>query len=251
MLNLMGGQSNTSQGGLIRTERTQIGDNLFVDVVLSRESALESEVTENPVEDGFIIADHVRRRPLSLSMECIFTPTPVSFDAKGVPSFRMNSVANEIMRIYKAGDPVTIKTPDAIYKDMVMLTSPLVRSVQNGLCYRMQMTFKHVRIVNQRKEDIPADGTTEEAAGKAGATETDSGMAQKTDIGTGMKMRPSGGATPELSTSGVDRSHAGEFQTGNEMTANTAAIGIAVCLLGSGDSLWGAMDTGWKVKQSW
>ena len=40
MLNLMGGQSNTSQGGLIRTERTQIGNNLFVDVVLSRESSL-------------------------------------------------------------------------------------------------------------------------------------------------------------------------------------------------------------------
>ena len=71
------------------------------------------------------------------------------------------------------------------------------------------------------------------------------------DIGTGMKMRPSGGASPELSTSGIDRSHAGDFQTGNEMTANTAAVGIAACLLGSGDSLWGAMDTGWKVKQSW
>ena len=167
--NLMGGSAPAS--GLIHTERTQIGDNLFVDVVLSRESALESEVTENPVEDGFVIADHVRRKPLSLAMECIFTPTPVSFDAKGTPSFRMNSVANEIMRIYKAGDPVTIKTPDAIYKDMVMLTSPLVRSVQNGLCYRMQMTFKHVRIVNQRKEDIPAEGTSDEAAGKAGATE--------------------------------------------------------------------------------
>lgn len=249
MLNLMGG--NAPASGLVRTERTQIGENLFVDVVLSRESALESEVTENPVEDGFVIADHVRRKPLSLAMECIFTPTPVSFDAKGTPSFRMNSVANEIMRIYKAGDPVTIKTPDAIYKDMVMLTSPLVRSVQNGLCYRMQMTFKHVRIVNQRKEDIPAEGTSDEAAGKAGATETDGGMAQKTDIGTGMTMRSGGGASPALSTVGIDRSNAGDFQTGNEMTANMAALGIAACLLGNGDSLWGAMDTGWQVKQSW
>ncbi|WP_314625428.1 phage baseplate protein [uncultured Selenomonas sp.] len=222
---------------LIHTEQTQIGENLLVDVVLSRETAFESEVTENPVEDGFVVADHVRRRPLTLSMECVFTPTPVTFDAVGNPGFRMNNVADEIMKIYKAGEPVEIKTPDAIYKNMVMLTSPLVRNVQNGFCYRMQMTFKHVRMVNQRKEDIPADDASDEASGKAGATETDGGVANETDIGTGMTSR-GGKAVPEVATDSVDRNCSGDYQTGNEMTANVAALSIAACLLGGGASFW-------------
>ena len=117
-----------------------------------------------------------------------------------------------------------------------MLTSPLVRNVQNGFCYRMQMTFKHVRIVNQRKEDIPADGTSAEASGKAGATETDGGTANATDIGTGMTSK-GGKAVPEVATDSVDRNYSGDYQTGNEMTANVAAIAVATCLLG-GTSLW-------------
>ena len=99
------------------------------------------------------------------------------------------------------------------------------------------MTFKHVRMVNQRKEDIPADDASDEASGKAGATETDGGAANETDIGTGMTSR-GGKAVPEVATDSVDRNCSGDYQTGNEMTANVAALSIAACLLGGGASFW-------------
>ena len=55
-----------------------IGD-LSCDVVISRTTTFESEVTEYPVEDGFSISDHVTRKPLKLSLDVLFTPTPVTW----------------------------------------------------------------------------------------------------------------------------------------------------------------------------
>ena len=62
------------------TEPATIAD-LKVDVVLSKETTFDSEVTQYPVEDGFPVADHVTRNPMQLTMEVVCTPTPVTFFA--------------------------------------------------------------------------------------------------------------------------------------------------------------------------
>ena len=37
-------------------------DTLEIDAIISREASFDSDVSQNPVEDGFPIADHVTRR---------------------------------------------------------------------------------------------------------------------------------------------------------------------------------------------
>ena len=59
-----------------------IGD-LECDIVVEREINFESSVTENPVEDGFSVADHVTRQPVKLNMTVLFTPTPVTWFKEG------------------------------------------------------------------------------------------------------------------------------------------------------------------------
>lgn len=205
---------------------SKIGD-LEVDAIISREASFDSEVTENPVETGFVIADHVNRKPLSLKMEVVFTPTPATFMQYfgGSNPFRLTQVANQIMQIYQKGEPITITTPDAIYDNMVMTRAPLPRNVQNGFCYKMQLEFKHVVIVTQRTEDIPEEYAANDAAGKAGTTEKDAGMAQQTDIGTGMTTVVNTDGVP-VNTLGSDYSVGGNFQTGNEITSNVAVNNI-------------------------
>lgn len=229
------------------TEPAKIGDNLEVDVIIDREANFDSEVTENPVETGFVIADHVNRKPMTLKMQVVFTPTPVTHlqHFGGSDPFRLTKVANEIMQIYTKGDPITITTPDAIYDNMVMTRAPLPRNVQNGFCYKMDLEFKHVVIVTQRMEDIPEAYTANDAQGKAGTTEKDGGTAQQKEIGTGM--------TTVLNLDGIpvsdgkfnvkdlladtmlsDFSVAGDIFTGKEITANTAAKDILSSLTGGG-----------------
>lgn len=84
------------------TEPAKIGD-LSVDVLLETETNFDSEVTENPVEDGSIIADHVQRKPMSLKMQVVFTPTPISFGT--VDNNRLQNVANSLMKIYLNREP--------------------------------------------------------------------------------------------------------------------------------------------------
>ena len=208
------------------TEPATIGD-LQVDVVVSKETAFDSEVTQYPVEDGFPVADHVTRNPMALTMEVVCTPTPVTFFADlGANQNRLNEVTNAIMKIYNEGDPITVKTADAIYKDMVMTHAPLPRTVDDGLCYKMQLDFVHVRRVKPKTEDVPEGQTSSEAEGKAGESEKDGGTADQNDIGTGMTTVDNT-ATVEVDTSFQDYSNMGNILTGQEITAFVCASVIS------------------------
>lgn len=209
-------------------EKSKIGD-LEVDAIIERTTNLNSDVTEYPVEDGFPISEHVTRQPITLSMTVVCTPTPVKAgDADSDKSQpwtedevnTLQGTADKLHEIYKKGEPIEITTPDAIYKDMVMTQAPLPRSVQDGVCYRMSLEFKHVRIVKEKTEDV-----SDEAKESAGETEKDAGSASQTEIGTGMETRDNQSVIKvQSNTAGYEAS--GVENTGSEITASTAAESV-------------------------
>ena len=234
LLNNMQSSMSGTMPSLLRQLITpcKIGDALEIDVLKEYEVTFESEVTENPVETGFIVADHVIRKPLSLKLTAVFTPTPVTFLSHfgGVPNVnRLNDVANTLMQIYQKADPVTITLHDAIYDNMVMLTAPLRRNVQNGICYEMELNFKHVVVVEQRTEEVPEEYASNDAQGKAGQTEKDGGTAEQKDIGTGMTT-VANTATVDISSLQADYNANGDISTGKEITATVAAVSIISAL---------------------
>ncbi len=186
-------------------EAATIGD-LKCDVVVERELTFASEVTENPVEDGFAVADHVSRKPLTLNMTVLFTPTPVTWFKEGE---NYQNRLTELQKIYKKGEPVTIKLVDAIYKEMLMTNAPLPRNVENGYCYSVQISFVQVRRVNQKTESLP--NASQDAAGKNGATETDGGKAETEEIGTGITVIDNT-ATTEINTANISKGQAGDIK---------------------------------------
>lgn len=232
--NLLGGSSFVSRtAGVMKkpTQPAKIGDYLTVDVVMSREINFDSEVTEYPVEDGFPIADHVVRKPMRLSMDVVFTPTPVTWGNSFLGGRTLNAVTNMLMQIYQKGEPVTITLVDAIYTDMVMTSAPLPRNVENGYCYRCQLEFTHVRRVVQRTEDVPEEYAANDAAGKAGTTEKDGGAAAQTEIGTGLQTvdasaGSAGGGILGINTDNIDFGQLGAMATGSEATAYMAAYSV-------------------------
>lgn len=219
------------------TVPSQIGD-LAIDVVIDHNASFDSETTDNPVETGWTVSDHVIREPLRLSMTAIITPTPVTyFNAFGGANLdRMSEAAAYLMQLWKQGEPVTVTLPDAIYDNMLMTRCPLARNVQNGFCYQLALEFKHITFVEQKTEEIPEDTASGDAVGKAGETGKDAGTAAQVDIGTGVTFKSN---TAELDTTKIDLRNFGNIATGVELTAARATYSLLTSRgINIGGGLW-------------
>ena len=203
-----------------------IGD-LQCDCIVDHVTTFSSQVTEHPIEGGFVIADHVARQAMKLSLTAIITPTPVSYFRimGGSNPDRLGEAASYLEQVHLAGEPITIVLPDGIYDSMVMTSCPLPRNVQDGFCYRLALEFTHVTIVSQKTEEIPEQNASGDAVGKAGATGTDAGASSQVNIGTGLIVRDNKKYIA-LNTNQIDLRNLGQIQTGIELTASRAAYSV-------------------------
>lgn len=203
-----------------------IGD-LQVDCVVDHVTSFDSQVTEHPIEGGFVIADHVARQAMKLSVTVIITPTPVSYFRimGGSNPDRLGEASAYFEQVHLNGEPITIVLPDRICENMVMTSCPLPRNVQNGFCYRLGLEFTHVTIVSQKTEEIPEQNASGDAVGKAGATGTDAGASAQVNIGTGLIVRDNKKYLA-LNTNQIDLRNLGQIQTGIELTASRCAYSV-------------------------
>ena len=203
-----------------------IGD-FQVDCVVDHITSFDSSVTEHPIEGGFVIADHVSRQPMKLSVTVIITPTPVSYFRimGGSNPDRLGEASAYFEQVHLKGEPITIVLPDRICENMVMTSCPLPRNVQNGFCYRLGLEFSHVTIVSQKTEEIPEQNASGDAVGKAGATGTDAGASSQVNIGTGLTVRGNKKYLA-LNTNQIDLRNLGQIQTGIELTASRCAYSV-------------------------
>ena len=200
---------------------------LQCDCIVDHVTTFNSNVTEHPIEGGFVIADHVARSPMRLSITAIITPTPVSYFRimGGSNPDRLGEAASYLEQLHTAGEPITIVLPDGIYDSMVMTSCPLPRNVQDGFCYRLALEFTHVTIVSQKTEEIPEQNASGDAVGKAGATGTDAGASSQVNIGTGLTVRDNKKYLA-LNTNQIDLRNLGQIQTGIELTASRCAYSV-------------------------
>ena len=200
---------------------------LQCDCIVDHVTNFDASVTEHPIEGGFVIADHVAREAMKLSVTAIITPTPVSYFRAmgGANPDRLSEAAAYFESVHLAGEPINIVLPDAIYNDMVMTSCPLPRNVQDGFCYRLALEFTHVTIVSQKTEEIPEQNASGGAVGKAGATGTDAGSSSQVSIGSGLVVRDNKKYLA-LNTNQIDLRNLGQIQTGIELTASRAAYSV-------------------------
>ena len=200
---------------------------LQCDCIVEHTTEFNSSVTEHPIEGGFVIADHVAREAMKLSLTAIITPTPVSYFRimGGSNPDRLGEAASYLEQVHLAGEPITIVLPDGIYDSMVMTSCPLPRKVQDGFCYRLALEFTHVTIVSQKTEEIPEQNASGDAVGKAGATGTDAGASSQVNIGTGLTVRDNKKYLA-LNTNQIDLRNLGQIQTGIELTASRCAYSV-------------------------
>ncbi len=130
-----------------------------LDVAVSEDHSFDSEVTEHPVEKGADIADHVRARPITVSVEGIVSDTPIREiarpgfqDSEGDPIVLPSAEAYALLiDIRDKREPVTVQTSLQLFENMVLTSLSVPRSVGTGDALRFTATFVQIQLVTTER----------------------------------------------------------------------------------------------------
>lgn len=172
---------------LFQQKRAQIGG-INLDASISEEHVSECDVTENPIEDGAIVTDHVHVKPAQLTIEGIVSDTPITFAViNNVVGFvnavnttilgnssRSTDAYNALIDLQKSREPFTVITGLRVYKDMIMTSLSVPRDAQRGKAVNFTAELKQI-IIAKSKTATPASSS---AVSKIAAKQTNVGPIQ-------------------------------------------------------------------------
>lgn len=158
-------------------EPSQVGQIEF-DVLVEHEVNLSSEVTENPVEDGSPIHDHIINQAPKLRMVVALALAPVTwYERHGSDPGRIDDAAAKLEEIWNARTPVTVATHSKIYEDMVITDLSIPRKQQDKKVLNVPIEFTKIRKVQVKTTQLP-----EALSGRGGETEAEAGTAEQKPV---------------------------------------------------------------------
>ena len=121
----------------------------LIDVTLSEEHTLDSEVTSHPVESGSDVTDNIRARPVQIRLECVVSNTPLTapvLDGEGATV--ADTVYGRLLRIRTDKQPVTVATSRGSFDNMLMQSLSLPADSKTGHAIEFTVTFVQVSFVS-------------------------------------------------------------------------------------------------------
>ena len=145
----------------------QIQD-LEIDIVSSEVIELPSETTDNPIESGSEVTDHIINRPIMLRMVCqIGGSTLLNFADRKLEGYEA------LKRLRDDKQPVTVVSGLETFSNMLINNINIDRNLQNASVLQFQIEFKQAKIVSSQRVDVSNNvSATKEPATKDRATST-------------------------------------------------------------------------------
>ena len=135
-----------------------------------------AEATENPVEDGAPVSDHVIEKSDKLRIRGFVSDSPTSdtvvtritgiYNGKTIAN-RTQTVFDALQTLIKAKEPIVVYTKHRIYDDMVLTGVNIPRSPGVGEAIEFTAEFVHIRKVSTQTVEVPS-GISKKKDGKAG-----------------------------------------------------------------------------------
>jgi hypothetical protein len=138
-------------------------DGFEIDCAIREEHLFQSDVTEHPVESGSDIADHIRPKPPTVSIEGVVSDDPIGpiagrrgdLNASGRLEFSPTVDALAFLKaIYAERRVVTIVTGLGTYEDMALPELSIPRDAKTGAALRFMATFRQVRFVTNERTTV-------------------------------------------------------------------------------------------------
>jgi len=136
---------------------------IVVDASVAEEHVIENDVTENPVEDGAKITDHVQLKPAKLTIQGVITDYPFGFAVISNIQNIVNTVGNifgqgsrsidafnALLKLRESRQPFTVVTSLKKYDNLVFESLSVPRSAQTGNAIHFTAVLKQIRIVSSK-----------------------------------------------------------------------------------------------------
>lgn len=122
----------------------------FVEFVCTDESHSDGmEVTTHAVQQGFVVTDHILRKPSTLSLNVI-----VEGDFFGLSIDDKYTQAIEFMRL---GEVVDVVTTNRLYSNMVITSIDSMTDTNSEKLLSMRIDLVEIRIVNAEVVEVPPE----------------------------------------------------------------------------------------------
>jgi hypothetical protein len=171
---------------------------IVVDASISEDHLTSCDVTDNPVEDGAKITDHVQIKPAELSMDGVITDNPLGYAIIGNiqnvkrtveglfgKSSRSIDQYNELTKLQSSRQPFTVVTGLKRYKNMIMEELSVTRTAQSGKSIHFRAKMKEIRIV---KSSVAGVGKLGSVAKKIASKTKDLGQKVTDAVEKGNKL---------------------------------------------------------------
>lgn len=145
----------------------QIQD-LQIDIVSSEVIELPSETTDNPIESGSEVTDHIINKPIMLRMICqIGGSTLLNFADRKIEGYEA------LKKLRDDKQPVTVVSGLETFSNMLINNISIDRNLQNASVLQFQIEFKQAKIVSSQRVDVSNNvSATKEPKTKDRATST-------------------------------------------------------------------------------
>lgn len=127
-----------------------------IDASVTEDHTARNEVTDNPVESGAVMTDHVRRMPATLTLECIVSDSPLgqveALRGEGtVPSVDARAHLESLLA---NPEPFTVVTSIRTYENMVIESLSEPRRAGIGHAMRFTATLRQITIVTNERTTV-------------------------------------------------------------------------------------------------
>lgn len=141
---------------------------LEIDIVSSEVIELPSETTDNPIESGSEVTDHIINRPILLRMVCqIGGSNLTNWTDRKIEGYEA------LKRLRDDKQPVTVVSGLETFTNMLINNITIDRNLQNASVLQFQIEFKQAKIVSSQRVDVSNNvSATKEPKTKDRATST-------------------------------------------------------------------------------
>lgn len=143
---------------------------LVFDATFSEKHEIEAEITENPVETGVTVADHMFMKPIRLTVSAGVSDvvlSPKGNDPFAGGSSRSRRAFDLLTQLQASFEPFNIQTGLKLYKNMVCKSVLPMQDKDTAYAFIFEAEFREVIFVTTQTVTIPpkAKGATARQAG--------------------------------------------------------------------------------------
>jgi hypothetical protein len=126
---------------------------LTLNASLSQSHEYSCDVTQHPVEEGIDITDHVRIKPITLTINGVVSANPLGVEAETIDAEINAWAILESM----VGQVFEVDTSLRRYKNMVLRRAAVSREAGGGDGIEPQLELVEIRIVQQQTTTLPPE----------------------------------------------------------------------------------------------